>query len=61
MGEDFDEAKIIAKTFAFKQKIQFIEDGEDLETLAGAGTIGLELLKFPNALDTLLIPLGNGA
>ena len=61
MCEDFDEAKIIAKTFAFKQKIQFIEDGEDLETLAGAGTIGLELLKFPNALDTLLIPLGNGA
>ena len=41
--------------------MQFIEDGANLETLAGAGTIGLELLKFPNALDTLLIPLGNGA
>ena len=58
MGEDFDEAKIIAKTFASKQKIQLIDDGEDLETLAGAGTIGLELLKLPNALNTLLIPLG---
>ena len=34
MGEDLDEAKIISKTFASKQKIQFIDDGEDLETLA---------------------------
>ena len=31
MGEDFDEAKIIAKKFAYKQKMQFIEDGKDLE------------------------------
>jgi threonine dehydratase len=61
MGQDFDEAKIIAKTFAVEQEMHFFEDGEDLETLAGAGTIGLELLKFPDALDTLLIPLGNGA
>lgn len=61
MGQDFDEAKIIAKTFAAEQEMHFFEDGEDLETLAGAGTIGLELLKFPDALDTLLIPLGNGA
>ena len=61
MGEDFDEAKIIAKAYANKQKMRFIEDSEDLETLTGAGTIGLELLKLPDVLDALLIPLGNGA
>jgi threonine dehydratase len=61
MGEDFDEAKIIAKAHAKKLQLRFVEDSQDIQTLAGAGTIGLELLKLPYTLDTLLIPLGNGA
>ena len=61
MGKDFDEAKLIAKAHAKKLQLRFVEDGQDIETLAGAGTIGLELLKLPYTLDTLLIPLGNGA
>ena len=61
MGEDFDEAKIIAKAHAKKLQLRFVEDSQDIETLVGAGTIGLELLNLPYALDTLLISLGNGA
>ena len=61
MGEDFDEAKIIAKAHAKKLQLRFVEDSQDIETLAGAGTIGLELLNLPYTLDTLLISLGNGA
>ena len=61
MGEDFDEAKIIAKTHAKKLQLRFVEDSQDIETLAGAGTIGLELLNLPYTLDALLISLGNGA
>jgi len=61
MGEDFDEAKIIAKAHAKKLQLRFVEDSQDIQTLAGAGTIGLELLKLPYTLDTVLIPLGNGA
>jgi threonine dehydratase len=60
-GEDFDEAKIIAKAHAKKLQLRFVEDSQDIQTLAGAGTIGLELLKLPYTLDKLLIPLGNGA
>ena len=50
MGEDFDEAKIIAKAHAKKLQLRFVEDSQDIETLAGAGTIGLELLNLPYSL-----------
>jgi len=60
-GEDFDAAKQEAKRAALKQNYRFIEDSRDIETAEGAGTIGLEWLNFPEPLDALLIPLGNGA
>jgi threonine dehydratase len=60
-GEDFDAAKQEAKRAAFKQNSRFIEDSRDIETAEGAGTIGLEWLVFPESLEALLIPLGNGA
>jgi threonine dehydratase len=60
-GEDFDAAKHEAKSAALEQNYRFIEDSRDVETAEGAGTIGLEWLNFPEPLDALLIPLGNGA
>jgi len=60
-GNDFDAAKLEAKRVAREEGIRCIEDSQDIETVEGAGTIGLELLKFPQKIDTLLLPLGNGA
>jgi threonine dehydratase len=60
-GEDFDAAKQAAREAATQHHHRFVEDGLEIETLAGAGTMGLEWLQFPEALDVLLIPLGNGA
>jgi threonine dehydratase len=60
-GEDFDAAKIEAKRFASQTGARMIEDSLDPATGEGAGTIGLELLAFPEPFDTLLVPLGNGA
>jgi threonine dehydratase len=60
-GEDFDAAKQAAKAAALAQNWRFVEDSLDVETAEGAGTIGLEWLKFPETLQALLIPLGNGA
>lgn len=60
-GEDFDAAKEAARQFAAKKKFRFVEDGNDVETAEGAGTIGLELVSFAEKIDALLIPLGNGA
>lgn len=60
-GEDFDAAKIEAKRFASQTGARLIEDSLDPATGEGAGTIGLELLALPERLETLLVPLGNGA
>jgi threonine dehydratase len=60
-GDDFDAAKDRARTAAARAEARFVEDGLDVETLEGAGTMGLEWLAFPEPLDALLIPVGNGA
>ncbi len=60
-GEDFDAAKAEARRVSAEQKIRFVEDAVDLETLTGAATIGLELLNAGEHIGCLVIPLGNGA
>lgn len=60
-GEDFDAAKIEAKRVAHETGIRMVEDGLDVETGEGAGTIGMELAEGKEPLDCVLLPLGNGA
>jgi len=60
-GTDFDTAKQAAKTFAMASNHTFVEDGRDADISIGAGTIGLELSRYPTPIDVLLIPVGNGA
>lgn len=60
-GEDFDEAKAAAKEFAEGAGAVYVEDGREPAIAEGAGTIGLELTRWPEPLDVVVIPLGNGA
>ena len=60
-GEDFDAAHLAAAAFAVETGAQLIEDGRDVAIAEGAGTIGVELLRWPEPLDALLVPLGDGA
>jgi threonine dehydratase len=60
-GEDFDAAKIEAKRVAAESGVRLVEDGRDVETGEGAGTIGLELAGWKGEFDAVLLPLGNGA
>jgi threonine dehydratase len=60
-GNDFDATKEEARRISREKEIRFIEDSVDIETLAGAGTIGLELIEMFPKIDVLLIALGNGA
>lgn len=60
-GDDFDAAKALAKAEASRAGIRFVEDSRDPEPTEGAGTMALELLAFPEPLDALYVPLGNGA
>ncbi len=59
-GEDFDAAKDEARSYAQKHGLEFVEDGQALAITEGAGTIAVELANAVT-LDTLLVPLGNGA
>jgi threonine dehydratase len=61
VGADFDEAHATAKEFAAATGARMVEDGRDVEIAEGAGTIGIELLRWPEPLDTILVPLGDGA
>jgi threonine dehydratase len=61
IGEDFDAAHMAAKAFAADVGAQLIEDGRDPAIAEGAGTIGLELLRWPERFDSILVPLGDGA
>ena len=60
-GDDFDAAKEAARAYAKTSNLTFVEDARDVETAEGAGTIGLELSRYPEPLDAVLVPLGNGA
>jgi len=61
VGHDLDAAKEAAKTYAQDQHLCFVEDGHEVAITEGAGTIGLELSRWPEPLETVLIPVGNGA
>ncbi|MGI9253989.1 MAG: threonine ammonia-lyase, partial [Thermomicrobiales bacterium] len=60
-GEDFDAAKAEGKRAAAASGIRFVEDSLDLEPTEGAGTMGLELARYGEEIDALIVPLGNGA
>jgi threonine dehydratase len=60
-GRDFDAAKEEAAQFAKAHGYQFVEDGREDEIAEGAGTLALELGAYPNAVDIIYVPLGNGA
>jgi len=61
VGKNFKAAHSAAKAFAAETRAQLIEDGRVAAISEGAGTIGLELLRWPERFDAILVPLGDGA
>jgi threonine dehydratase len=61
VGEDFDAAHLAAKLFAAEVDARLVEDGRDHAIAEGAGTIGLELLRWPEPIDAILVPVGDGS
>jgi threonine dehydratase len=61
VGKDVDEAHAAAKKFATESGARLVEDGRDREIAEGAGTIGMELLRWPEPFEAIVVPLGDGA
>lgn len=60
-GRDFDEAKLAAEAFAAETGSLYIIDGREPAISEGAGTIAVEICRWPHSFDFALVPLGNGA
>ncbi|HKT15876.1 MAG TPA: threonine ammonia-lyase [Allosphingosinicella sp.] len=59
-GETFDEANAHALGLAKARKLTFVHPFDDLEIIAGQGTLALEMLEDAPAIDTLIVPVGGG-
>jgi threonine dehydratase len=61
-GDDFDSAKENAERFAEERDLPFFEDGAEPLRYEAYRSIGEEILdQAPRSLDTVVIPVGNGA
>lgn len=56
----YDEAERLAKAFAASGGGTYISPYSHPDVIAGAGTIGLELLEQQPHLDTVIVPVGGG-
>lgn len=60
-GVDFDAAKEVASDFAASQGMRLVVDGAEIAIAEGAGTMAVELARWPEPLDAVYVPVGNGA
>lgn len=60
-GDDFDAAKDVARSYAADHGLRFVEDGAERTITAGAGTVGVEIAERLADLESVVVPLGNGA
>jgi threonine dehydratase len=60
IGADLDEAKSEAQGFAASRGLLFVDDGESLDVMEGAGTVGLEVAQRLPGIDALFVPMGSG-
>ncbi len=61
VGADYDDAHRAASAFASEVGGRLVEDGRDPAIAEGAGTIAIELLEWPEPLDDIVVPVGDGA
>lgn len=59
-GKSLDESIEIARQTALKTGRLFIHPYDDLDIIAGQGTIGLEILEDLPDADSIIVPVGGG-
>ena len=60
-SDDPDELHAEAEAFARENGATLIQDGREAAIAEGAGTIAVELLRWPKCFDAIVVPLGDGA
>ena len=59
-GQDIDEAKEAARGYAAARGAEFVDDGESLPMIEGAGTVGREFALAVPELERIYVPMGSG-
>ena len=59
-GPMFDDAYAYARQLEREKGYVFVHPFDDPQIIAGAGTLGLELLEDVPDLDTIVVPIGGG-
>lgn len=60
-GDNFEEAYAHSQILAAEQNLIFIHPYDDIDVMAGQGTIGHEIIKqHPDEIDTIFVPVGGG-
>ena len=60
IGNNSDEADLYAREFAKKNNITLVHPFDDLDVIAGQGTVGLEMLEAMPDIDSIIIPTSGG-
>ena len=56
----YDEVEANARVMAKEQGMTYVSPYNDLDVIAGQGTIGLEIVEEIESFDTLVVPVGGG-
>ncbi len=60
-GNSYDEAYTYAMKLVESENLTFVHPFDNLDVIAGQGTIGMELLRqHPDPIDAVFIPIGGG-
>ncbi len=59
-GRTLDEAAQHARELAAAENLVFVHPFNDLDIMAGQGTVALEMLRAEPDLDTIVVPIGDG-
>jgi threonine dehydratase len=59
-GTTFDEASTAAKQYCTEQNMVFVHPFDDVRTIAGQGTVGLEIMEQLPSVDVIVAPIGGG-
>ncbi|SDX76194.1 L-threonine ammonia-lyase [Lutibacter oricola] len=61
IGDSYDDSQIAAKEFCDANQSTFVHPFDDIDVIAGQGTIGLEILNdIDTQVDYLFMPVGGG-
>ncbi len=57
---DYTEIESHARELARNQDLTYVSPYNDPEIIAGAGTVGLEILEQADSIDAVIVPIGGG-